>query len=64
MKYDLDLDELGQNKKSEYLELVGSAQWVSNNSRPDVVTTLTVMTPTIRLASLPRVNHMASDTVD
>jgi hypothetical protein len=28
------------------------------------VTTLTVTTPTTRLASLPRSNHMASDTVD
>jgi hypothetical protein len=36
MKYDPDLDELEQNEKTEYLELVGSAQWVSNNSHPDV----------------------------
>jgi hypothetical protein len=64
MKYDPDLNELGQNEKAEYLELVGSAQWVSNNSHPDVVTTLTIMTPTTRLVSPPRANHMASNTVD
>ena len=29
-----------------------------------IVTTFTVMTPIMRLASLPRVNHMASDIVD
>ena len=29
-----------------------------------IVTTLTVTTPTTRLASPPRANHMASDTVD
>jgi hypothetical protein len=29
-----------------------------------IVTTLTVTTPTMRLASPPRANHMASDTVD
>ena len=28
------------------------------------ITTLTVTTPTTRLASPPRANHMASDTVD
>jgi hypothetical protein len=36
MKYNLDLPELDEKEKNEYLELVGSAQWISNNTRPDV----------------------------
>jgi hypothetical protein len=33
-------------------------------SNKHIVTTLTLTTPTTRLASLPKANHMASDTVD
>ena len=33
-------------------------------SNEHIVTTLTLTTPTTRLASLPKANHMASDTVD
>jgi hypothetical protein len=36
IKYDLDAPEIEEKEKEEYLELVGSAQWVSNNTRPDV----------------------------
>ena len=36
VKYNPDLPILQDNMKTEYLELVGSAQWVSNNTRPDV----------------------------
>ena len=38
---------------------------LSNVPRSTIgITTLTVTTPTTRLASPPRANHMASDTVD
>ena len=36
MKYDPDLPELEGQDRVEFLELVGSAQWISNNTRPDV----------------------------
>ena len=36
MKYNPDLPELNEKEKNEYLELVRSAQWISNNTRPDV----------------------------
>ena len=36
MKYDPDLPELEGQDRIEFLELVGSAQWISNNTRPDV----------------------------
>jgi Reverse transcriptase (RNA-dependent DNA polymerase) len=36
MKYDSDLPELEGQDRVEFLELVGSAQWISNNTRPDV----------------------------
>jgi hypothetical protein len=36
MKYNPDLPELEDKEKNDYLELVGSAQWISNNTRPDV----------------------------
>ena len=36
VKYDPDLSVLVEDEKTEYLELVGSAQWISNNTRPDL----------------------------
>ena len=36
IKYDLELPELDKKEKEEYLEMVGSAQWISNNTRPDI----------------------------
>jgi hypothetical protein len=36
MKYDANLPELPEGEKAEFLELVGSGQWVGNNTRPDV----------------------------
>jgi hypothetical protein len=36
MKYDPNLPELSGGEKAEFLELVGSGQWVGNNTRPDV----------------------------
>ena len=36
MKYNLDLPELDEKEKNEYLELVRSTQWISNNTKPDV----------------------------
>ena len=36
MKYNTDLPELERQEKAEFLELVGSAQWISNNTRPDM----------------------------
>ena len=36
VKYDPDALEIDEEEKTEYLELVGSAQWISNNTRPDV----------------------------
>jgi hypothetical protein len=39
VRYNPDLPELDKNNKEEYLENVGSAQWVSNNTRPDVAYT-------------------------
>jgi hypothetical protein len=35
MRYDSELPELPEKEKAEFLELVGSGQWVSNNTRPD-----------------------------
>ena len=39
MKYDVELPELAEEEKKEFLELVGSAQWIVNNSRPDITYT-------------------------
>jgi hypothetical protein len=36
VKYDPDLPLLAEDERVEYLELVGSAQWISNNMRPDL----------------------------
>ena len=36
IKYDPELPELDKKEKEEYLEMVGSAQWISNNTRPDI----------------------------
>ena len=36
IKYDPELPELDEKENKEFLELVGSAQWVANNSRPDI----------------------------
>ena len=39
VKYDLDLPPLESKEKEEYLELVGSAQWISTNTWPDLAYT-------------------------
>jgi hypothetical protein len=36
VRYDPDAPEVGEKEKTEYLELVGSAQWIANNTRPDL----------------------------
>ena len=36
VKYDPELSVLAEDEKMEYLELVGSAQWILNNTRPDL----------------------------
>ena len=36
IKYNLDLREFNDKEKSEYLELFGSTQCISNKSRPDI----------------------------
>ena len=36
IKYDRNLLVLEGQEKAEFLELVGSAQWISNNTRPDM----------------------------
>jgi hypothetical protein len=36
IRYDSELPELPEKEKAEFLELVGSGQWVGNNTRPDI----------------------------
>ena len=36
IKYNLDLREFNDKEKSEYLELFGSTQCISNKRRPDI----------------------------
>jgi hypothetical protein len=47
-----------------YLYCLAYCVWIESLDGAEPVTTLTVTTSTTRLASLPRSNHMASDTVD
>ena len=39
MKYNLELPQLDEKEKKEFLELVGSAQWIANNNRPNIAYT-------------------------
>lgn len=36
MRYDTELPELSEEERTDFLELVGSAQWIGNNTRPDI----------------------------
>ena len=65
--YDMDQNvyKIERNKPEKLNGAVEYSQNTSRSVQVEVsVTTLTVTTPTTRLASPPRANHRASDTVD